>query len=210
MKIHSIAVHTLLLLPAMVGLCGGQGVEGAHKNELAFGLGGLPSISRGNTPDRLDLGPSVGLQVNYGRRLVNGREAALYGEVHFLASPLREVSSSLGSATRDVASLYVTPGVRLKFLPASVISPYVAIGGGYADYEQSTTQVNGQRNPASRELARGAFDFGAGFDVHVWRFIAFRAEARDFYTGSPNYNSAALSSGQHNIVASGAFVIRWH
>jgi outer membrane protein with beta-barrel domain len=210
MKIYSIAIHALLLLPAAAVLCNGQEAEEAHKNELAFGLGGLPSISRSDAPRSLTLGPGVGLQVNYGRRLVNGRKAALYGEVHFLASPLRDVSSSVGSATRDVASLYVTPGVRVKFFPTSAISPYVAIGGGYAGYEQSTTQLSGQPNPASRELARGAFDFGAGFDVHVWRFIAFRGEARDFYTGSPNYNLATLSGGQHNVVASGAFVIRWH
>jgi hypothetical protein len=51
----------------------------------------------------------------------------------------------------------------------------VAIGGGYADYEQSTTVINGQPNRASRELARGVFDFGAGFDPRVWRWAALRA-----------------------------------
>jgi hypothetical protein len=55
------------------------------------------------------------------------------------------------SATQDFASLYVTPGVRLKAFPKSRISPYLAIGSGYADYEQSTAGINGQPNPASRE-----------------------------------------------------------
>jgi hypothetical protein len=79
----------------------------------------------------------------------------------------------------------------------------LAIGGGYADYEQSTTEINGQRNPASRELARGVFDFGAGVDVRVWRWVALRGEARDFYSGSPDYNVASLSGGQHNVFAAG-------
>jgi hypothetical protein len=148
--------------------------------------------------------------VNYGRRFLEGNKFALYGEVNFLASPLREVSSSVTSATKDFASLYITPGVRLKVLPKSRISPYFAIGGGYADYEHSTTELNGQPNPASRQLARGVFDFGAGVDVHVWRYVALRGEARDFYTGSPNYNVASISGGQHNVVAGGAVVLRWH
>jgi hypothetical protein len=32
----------------------------------------------------------------------------------------------------------------VRFLPPSRVSPYVLVGGGYADYEQSTTLINGQ------------------------------------------------------------------
>jgi hypothetical protein len=131
-------------------------------------------------------------------------------EINFLASPLREVSSSVTSATQNFASLYVTPGLRLKAFPKSRISPYLAIGGGYADYEQSTTDIRGQPNPASRELARGVFDFGAGVDVRLWRWVALRGEARDFYSGSPGYNVASLSGGQLNVFVGGAIVLRWH
>jgi opacity protein-like surface antigen len=199
-----------IVLPLLAAVVAAYGQEElAHKNELAFGLSGLPSLSRSDTP-RLNAGPGVGLQVNYGRRFVNGNKFALYGEVNFLASPLRDVSSGVPSATQNFASLYITPGVRLKVFPKSRISPYFAIGGGYADYEQSTTEINGRPNPASRQLARGVFDFGAGVEVRVWRWVALRGEARDFYTGSPNYNVSSISGGQHNVVAGGAFVLRWH
>lgn len=181
----------------------------SHKNELAFGLGGMPSFSRSSSP-RLDIGSGVALQVNYARRILGGQKFALYGEIHFLASPQREVSSTSASATHDVASLYITPGVRLKFLPTSRVSPYFAVGGGYAEYEQSTTELDGHPNAASRELSRGAFDFGAGADIRVWRWVALRGEARDFYTGSPAYNLASISGGQHNVVAGGAVVFQWH
>ena len=40
--------------------------------------------------------------------------------------------------------------------------------------------------------------------------IALRCEARDFYSGSPGYNLASLSGGQHNVFAGGAVVLRWH
>ena len=180
------------------------------KNELGFTLGGIPSLSRGASQQSLDLGAGTAFGVNYGRRFVSGSKVALYGEIHLLASPLRDVSSNVGSTTKNFASLYLTPGVRLKFFPTSAISPYAVVGGGYADYEQSTTRLDGQSNPAPRQLARGAFDFGAGFDVHVWRWFALRGEARDFYTGAPAYNLPSITGGQHNVAISGGFVVRWH
>ena len=94
--------------------------------------------------------------------------------------------------------LYVTPGIRVKWRPATRISPYATVGGGYADYEQSLARIDGQPNQAPRELARGVFDFSAGVDARVLRFFALRGEARDLYTGSPNYND----SSEANNVAS--------
>ena len=182
---------------------------GSAKNELAFGLGDIPALSRGNAPSA-EAGPAVAFQVNYGRRFLGSQKAAVYGEVNFVASPLLEISTSVTSAKHDFASLYITPGIRVKFLPGSRLSPYVAAGGGYADYEQSTKGLDGRPTAAPRELARGVFDFGAGFDVKVWHFSGLRGEARDFYSGSPNYNLASISGGQHNVLATGAIVLRWH
>ena len=208
MKIYSTVIHAILLLPIAVVLCNGQ--ELAPKNELGFTLGGIPSLSRSTAQESLDPGAGAAFGVNYGRRFVSGNKVALYGELNFLASPLRNVSSDSSSATKNFASLYVTPGVRLKFFPTSTISPYAVVGGGYGDYEQSTTRLDGQPNPASRQLARGVFDFGAGVDVRVWRWIALRGDVRDFYSGAPAYNVASISGGQHNVAISGGFVVRWH
>ena len=208
MRIYPAAIRVVLLLPMAIVLCSGQ--EQAPKNELGFTLGGIPSLSRSTSQESLDPGAGTALGVNYGRRFVSGTKVALYGEVNLLANPQRDVTSNIGSATKNFASLYITPGVRLKFFPTSAISPYAVVGGGYADYEQSTTRLDGQPNSTSRELARGVFDFGAGVDVHVWRWIALRGEARDFYTGSPAYNVATISGGQHNVAIGGGFVVRWH
>jgi hypothetical protein len=198
----------LLLVPAAAVLCFAQEESTTGKSELALGLGGIPVLSRSNTPG-LDAGAGVALQVNYGRQFLRVRKVAILGEVNFLASPQRDVSSSVATATRDFASLYLTPGIRVKLFPDSKFSPYALVGGGYADYEQSTTRVDGRPNPVSREIARGAFDFGAGVDLKVWRFIGLRGEARDYFTGSPIYNVATISGGQHNIAATGGIVLRW-
>jgi hypothetical protein len=190
---------TLLLCAAFAAVCFAREDSG-HKNELALGLGGIPALSRSDTPS-LHAGTGVAFQVNYGRRFLNNHKVALYGEINALANPLRDVSSSIPTSTHDFASLYLTPGIRVKFLPTSGISYYALAGGGYADHEQSTTRIDGQHNSVSRELARGVFDFGARVEVHVWRFLALRGEARDFYSGSPVYNIATISGGQHNVVA---------
>lgn len=141
-------------------LCAAQ--EAAPANELGFTLGGITPLSRSTSQQNLDLGAGTAFGVNYGRQLVAGNKIARYGEIDLLASPVRDVSSNIGSATKNFASLYVTPGVRVKFFPTCRISPYATAGGGYGDYEQSTTRLDGQSNPASRQLARGVFDFGAG------------------------------------------------
>jgi hypothetical protein len=39
--------------------------------------------------------------------------------------------------------------------------------------------------------------------------LALRLEARDFYSGSPSFNVAGISGGQHNQVAGGGFVLRF-
>jgi hypothetical protein len=97
----------------------------------------------------------------------------------------------------------------VKFLPRSALSPYVAVGAGYALYEQSLTRLDGQPNSAPRTIHRGAVDFAGGLDAKLWRFVGLRFEVRDCYTGSPAYNTAAISGGQHNIVVSGGFVLRF-
>ncbi len=178
----------------------------AQKNELAFSIGSATPLER----QPIKLGADTALQINYGRRLFESGKVALYGEVHFLASPNREITTGPLTATRDVASLYLTPGLRLKFLPKAKLSPFVAIGGGLAVYEQSTQLRNTQANPAPRELARGAFNFGGGADLRIWRSISLRGEFRDFITGSPNYNLASIRGSQHNPVISGGIALKWH
>ncbi len=96
-----------------------------------------------------------------------------------------------------------------KFATNALVSPYVAVGGGYAAYEQSFFQLDGGPNRAPRELHRGVFDFGGGADVKLWRWIGLRGEIRDFYSGTPAYNISGTGAGQHNIVAGGGFVLKW-
>ena len=199
---------TRFSFPLTVFLLGGPVL--AQQHEIGLTLGGVFGSSRRAPSGSLDLRRGVALQANYGYRIWGSGEspAALYIEGHFLSSPLRDIKTANTGATRDFATLYVAPGLRVKFAPSSRVSPYVAAGGGYALYEQSTTTIGGGVNAAPRHIHRGAFHFGGGVDYRVLPWLAFRGEVRDFYTGSPAFG-APVAGGQHNVVASGGFVLRF-
>lgn len=181
----------------------------AQQHELGLTLGRVLSQDRTSDANfNVALSSGTALQANYGYRFWSNGKVAILGEVHFLANGQRKIESPDTRVTRDVATAYVTPGVRFKFAPDAAVAPYFAVGGGYALYEQSHFQLNGTDNPAPRFIHRGAFQFGGGADFKLWRWIGLRAEVRDFYTGSPALNFP-VSGGQHNIVAGGGFVLKW-
>jgi len=205
MKLRSV----LLLLTMAAASVFAQMDEAASKQEVGLTLGGLFNRSRSNGPTRLELGPGTALQANYGYRFFERANYAVYGEVHVLANPQRQVTSIDQTLTRDVATIFLTPGVRVKFRPRNKFAPYLAAGAGYAEFEQSDYRLDGKPNQASRELSRGVINVGAGVDMKFWRFVGLRAEVRDFYSASPAYNTNAIGGGQHNVVAGGGLLLRF-
>lgn len=111
--------NTILVVgPTLSVLGSASAQEAPPRNEVGLSLGGLFRNERSGGATRLDLGSGVALQANYAYRIFGHDEAALYGEVHLLANPLRDVGSSAQTLTRDVATLFVTPGIRVKFFPS--------------------------------------------------------------------------------------------
>ena len=201
--------QTLFLTALAVLSCSAYaGDESAPRQEIGLTLGDLHGLQRNRGLTRFELASGVALEANYGYRLLQTRDAAIYGEVHLLANPQRTVDAGDPMATRDVASLYLTPGIRVKLRPASRIAPYAAVGFGWADYEQSTRTLSGASNGAPRTVNHGALDFGGGVDLRFWRWIGLRAEVRDFYTGGPSFNTVTSRGPQHNVVAGGGLVLR--
>lgn len=175
----------------------------AQRSELGLMLGAFQPRDRASGSARLEIGTGMSLYANYGLRVVNGETAALFVEVPFIATPQHKIESTLGGATRDVATIYVTPGLRLKFAPRRRIAPYVAGGAGWALFEQSTTTLDGRVNDAPRLLSRGAVNFGGGVDVRVWRFVRVRGEALDFVSGNAAFRVPVRGAQQSLLVAGG-------
>ena len=200
---------TRIWLAAAAVVFGAAETSFGQRQELGLTLGALLSQSRDLPGGRVESGSGMALQANYGLRLIGGNRAALYVETHFLANPQRKVTSGIGTASTDYASLYITPGARIKFAPNARISPWAAIGGGYAQYENSELNTAGRPSSAPRREHHGAFAFGGGVDVKVVRWLSLRAEIRDFYGAGPDYGVPESPRKQHNVVIGGGFVLRF-
>ena len=181
-----------------------------QNQELTFSLGGIPGQTRNfqGSAGTAQISADRSFGINYGHRFLDAKIAALCGEIEFVAIPNRGVTSATAIVPQDFASLYLTPGLRLKFFPTSRLSPWGAIGGGYALYQQSAKFSDGQ-NDTNKFLNRGVFDYGGGLDFRLFRFIGLRGEVRDFLSGNPGLNVALNSGTQHNIVASGGVILRY-
>ena len=193
----------------VTGYASAQSTEQLQSQELTFSLGGIAGQARtlgGSPAGTAQIAADRTLGINYGHHLVGTGIAALYGEIEFVAIPNRGVTSTTAVVAQNYASLYVTPGVRLKLFPHRQFSPWGAIGGGYALYEESAQLSNGQ-NTTNKFLNRGVFDYGGGVDYRLFRLIGLRGEVRDFRSGNANLNARPTSSTQHNVVASGGIIL---
>jgi hypothetical protein len=183
----------------------------AQRNELGLSVGAMLSQSLGFAPLNVNLSSGIAFEADYAHRVLTGNNyVSLYGDVVVSGNPQRTVNSPNTSATRDIASFYVVPGIRIKFVPKANVSPWFSIGPGYGLYLQSTTSLNGAPNTVPRDLNRIAVGYGGGLDWKVSRIVSLRLELRDFYsTGGPAYNVPGISGGQHNYIAGGGFVLRF-
>jgi hypothetical protein len=189
---------------------GAQSQERGANQELTFSLGGTPGQTRSflGSAGTAQVSADRSFGINYGHRFLEAKIAALYGEVEFVAIPNRALTAASATVPQNYASLYLTPGLRLKFFPGSRLSPWGAIGGGYGLYQQSAQLSNGQ-STTNKFLNRGVFEYGGGLDYRLFRFIGLRGEVRDFFSGNPDLNVALSSGSQHNVVASGGIILRF-
>jgi hypothetical protein len=199
-----------LVIAAVTVPARAQSQEPGQNQELTFSIGGIPGQTRSfqGSAGAAQISADRSFGINYGHRFLGTKIAALYGELEFVAIPNRALTAASATVPQNYASLYLTPGVRLKFLPGSRLSPWAAVGGGYGLYEQSAQLSNGQ-NTTNKFLNRGVFEYGGGLDYRLFRFIGLRGEVRDFFSGNPNLNAALNSSTQHNVVASGGIILRF-
>ena len=148
-------------------------------------------------------------QATFAWRAWEGSKVAVSLEVPFLASPGFTVATPGGSLPKEYAALYLTPGVRLTVNPNGLVSGFGSVGGGYARYSESRERANGSPNPSQRDTNTGAFQFGGGVDVRALRWLAFRGEVRDVYTGGRNFSIATPHDHVHNVAISGGFALRF-
>jgi len=184
----------------------------AQQNEIGFTSGGLKIGERGfdlPQPGFIKFGTGFTYELNYARRLVDAKVAALYFEVPFAGTPRTKVNTANALSPRSYSSIFFTPGLKLKLLPGRKYSPFAVMGFGLAHYRESDTLVDDQANPDRKTTTDGVFDFGFGLDVKVISVLSIRGEVRDFYTDLPPLNVRALHDRQHNALISAGIVVRF-
>ncbi len=183
------------------------------KNELGLTLGveSIPqsSVSGGGT---LTFSRSVAFGFSYARHLT-GERTELQVEFPFAAAPRHDITAAQTAAIQNIATLYETPSLRVRFANRSRISPWISGGFGYGLYEGSQLLRSGARNPSVFRHS-GTVQFGGGVDLRtplrILFPVSFRAEVRDFYTlDGPNFDVVVKNNGQHNVIAAGGFVIKF-
>jgi hypothetical protein len=183
-----------------------------QKNELSFSVGGMITSDQRATsvfPFTCPVGfpncniinslfqadAMVSFEGNYARRLVSFGPGTLYAEVPVVVVPSRDVnaftaglfapgSSISGSVTFSSSALFFTPSAKVKFFEPALVSPFVTIGGGLA-HSGTHLGIGGVAGIISFSSNTGALQFGGGLDFKSpIPHLGFRAEARDFYSGS--------------------------
>ncbi len=154
---------------------------------------------------------ALALQGNIGARVASVPFFALYLEFPITGTLNSKVPLSALSSAGTYSSLFVTPGVRLKFAPGSFLSPYLATGGGLAHFGRSSTQVPVGSN--NNSVNKAVWDIGGGVDLRLVPHVGVRGEVRDFYSGSPELRLSQITGTfgqrQHNIIFTAGLVLRF-
>lgn len=180
----------------------------AQKNEIAVIAGAKVTPKVGSTTNETTFSTNFAFEANYAAQLAHVPAVSLHLEFPFVASPSTDLTTSNLTAVKSYSSIFFTPSLRLKILAGAPFSPWISAGGGLAHFSpSSTTQAGTTVTTAS--TTKSAVQAGVGADFHPPLLpVAFRFEARDFYTGIPNLNTVNIKV-RHNILVGGGVVLRF-
>jgi opacity protein-like surface antigen len=200
-----------LILMAIVCLAAGAAVAQSADVSLVAGgsfvsdtqstfITGISAASKLKTDNHLFIEGTLGL------KLINAGAASLSFEVPVAGIPSTAITLSTSPSTvvNHLSTVFVTPSLRLKILPASPIAPWVSFGGGWARYSLDSGNTN-----------KGAVQYGGGIDFKLLPVVGLRAEVRDYVTGEPNFGLVSVLNGNnggfhhHNVLVGGGVVLRF-
>lgn len=195
----------ILVVSFLTGLC----LNGfAQKNEVAL-IGGAkitPTVGSGST--ETTFATTFAFEANYAAQLAHIPAVALHLEIPALFTPSTDITTSNLTALKSYSSFFITPALRLKLVPGSPVSPWVSAGGGIAHFNPGST-TQGGTTINTHSVTKSAVQAGVGADIHPPLLpLAFRLEARDFYTGLPDLNTVGIKV-RHNLMVGGGIVLRF-
>lgn len=157
-------------------------------------------------------GNGLTFEVNYSRRFFNNSIFGISAEVPAVFNLDEDLNSGGDVVPSDYKQIFLTPALRLNLFPATAVSPWVSIGGGFAHFSESKNLNYYGTNPGGSSNS-GALEGGVGLDVnpftHRFTHLGFRGQVRDFWSGTPDLPLADTGkTRQHNYFVAGGVV--WH
>ena len=155
--------------------------------------------------NRLHFGKGVTFGGNYARHVMNTELLSVSGEVVFVLNADEDWHTHV-TPGGDYRSFFVTPGARANLFPDTAVSPWISAGGGFGHFSGNYT-VTGSK-PTNFGNTAGVFQAGVGLDVRFSGKFSIRAEARDFWSGTPALGVNISNTRQRNLFLAGGLV--WH
>ncbi|HZZ14833.1 MAG TPA: hypothetical protein VFE08_02610 [Candidatus Sulfotelmatobacter sp.] len=206
---------SIAVLAVMMCILGAYAAAQEEKNELTGILGRTFISDQGlhgpNTPPLnpfIRSGKGLTFEINYSRTLLVTPLFSISGEVPAVFNLDEDIGSGGDVIPPGYRQMFVTPSARLNLFPATAVSPWVSLGGGFGHFSEDKTLIYGGKNPGGSSTT-GVLQGGFGLDVRVWHRFSIRGEVRDFWSGTPNFPLADTGkTRQHNFFVGGGVV--WH
>jgi len=192
-------------LAASITILSASAAAQDYKNELTGILGATFISDQGvhgpNTPTInpfVRSGNGITFEINYARVLLARPVFSLSAELPAVFNLHEDLGSGGDVVPPHYRQIFITPSARLNLFPETVISPWVSLGGGLAHFSESGTLIYGGTNPGGSSTS-GVLQGSIGLDVRPWPRLGFRAEGRDFWSGTPDLPLADTGkTRQHN------------
>jgi hypothetical protein len=147
----------------------------------------------------IHFGNEAEVAANYSRQLKTYKIFGISAELPVAVYFRMDLHTDHDTIPKDIGALFVTPSVRVNIFQGESVTPWVSVGGGYGRFRESPELLFGAPNPGSTGTNTGVMQFGTGLDVWFWHRWGARMEARDFWSGVPDYDVTTTRTRQHNF-----------
>jgi opacity protein-like surface antigen len=154
------------------------------------------------TNPHVHFGDGLSYEGNVSHSFLSFGIAGLSAELPFVYNPSTNLQFGLNTVPKDFRAYFLTPAARVNFFPGTAFSPWVSVGGGFANFTPSNTLEFGGAN-AVKGTTSGVFEIGGGLDVRVSDHFKIRGEVRDFNTDEPPINVNAGTRYNHVFMGVG-------
>jgi len=187
-----------------------------EKNEIGGVIGRIfisdQGIKANITDPTIHSGKGLSFGGEYARRFFVNPVFSLSGEVVGIYNPDEDLNAGNTNSPvvpTDYKQFFLTPAARLNLFPATAVSPWVSFGGGFAHFSQGSLLDYGGTNPG-KSTTSGVLEGGVGLDVKLVGSVYIRGEARDFWSGEPDFPLAPTGkTRQHNYFVGGGVFWRF-